>query len=144
MLDGSLSGLIKKLQTIEWYLGDDEDKPWTIVEYEAYIHHHFQAFYDAETGVYDRMKDVQGMDVPRLVARVRTPEYRYSPYFSPELTSKLFECPGILLEYIEGGILLDDLIEYPERVPKEAWQCMMEDAVRKKCHCSVGSYYRQT
>ena len=61
------------------------------------------------------------IDVPRLIAQIRLPEFRYSQYSSPEPTSKLFECPGILSEYIEGGILMDDLIEQPERVPKEVW-----------------------
>ena len=74
-----------------------------------------------ETRVYDRIKDVQGIDVPHLIAQVQLPEFRYSPYPSHEPTNKLFECPGILSEYIEGGILMDDLIKQPERVSKEAW-----------------------
>ena len=50
--------------------------------------------------------------MPRLIAQVQLPEFRYSPYPSHEPTNKLFECPGILM---------DDLIKQPERVSKEAW-----------------------
>ena len=96
---------MNKLQTIEWFSEEDEDKDWNTAEYEAYVQYHFQSFYEVEAGVYDRMKDVQGIDVPRLIAQVRLLEFRYSPYSSPEPTSKLFECPGIISGYIEGGIL---------------------------------------
>ncbi|OCK89723.1 uncharacterized protein K441DRAFT_667335 [Cenococcum geophilum 1.58] len=46
-----------KLQTIEFFPEDDEDKDWNTAEYEAYVQYHFQSFYEVETGVYDRMKD---------------------------------------------------------------------------------------
>ena len=62
---------MNKLQTIEWFSEGDEDKDWNIVEYEAYVQYHFQSFYEVEMGVYDRIKDVQGIDVPRLIAQVR-------------------------------------------------------------------------
>lgn len=112
---------MNKLQTIKRFSEEDEDKDWNIAEYEAYVQYHFQSFYEVEIGVYDRIKDAPGIYVPRLIAQVRLPEFRYSPYPSHEPTNKLFECPGILSEYIEGGILMDDLIEQPERIPKEAW-----------------------
>jgi hypothetical protein len=85
------------------------------------VQYHFQSFYEAETGVYDRMKYVQGIDVPPLIAQFDYPNSVTQPYSSPEPTSKLFGCPGILSEYIEGGILMDDLTEQSERVPKEVW-----------------------
>ena len=90
---------MNKLQTIEWFSEEDEDKGQNTAEYEAYVQYHVQSFYGVDTGVYDKMKDVQGVYVPRLIAQVRLPEFRYSPYSLPEPTIREFSRSTLKVEF---------------------------------------------
>lgn len=71
---------------------------------------------------YKRLKDIQGRDVPLFLGRVTMPGYSSQSM----AVSKYVDCPGILLQYIEGFPLTDPA----SYAPKETWQNICEDAIR--------------
>ena len=99
VLDGSLSGLMDKLQTIGWFSGGGGGKGWDTAGYGAYVQYHVRSFYGVGAGVYDRVEDVQGVYVPRLIAQVRLPEFRYSLFSSPEPTVRGFSRSTLKVEF---------------------------------------------
>jgi tRNA A-37 threonylcarbamoyl transferase component Bud32 len=118
ILDGGASDFITKLRSNS-NLAETEGEYWCDVEYEAYLYDQMQKFYDTETKVYQRIKDMQGRDVPRLIARITV-----SPD-SPSPTQKCLDCSGILLELIEGFPLGDIVVH----APRETWQGICEEAI---------------
>ncbi|KAF1814052.1 hypothetical protein P152DRAFT_481210 [Eremomyces bilateralis CBS 781.70] len=96
-------------------------KDWNGAHLEAYLQYCCRNYYMTETQVYDRLPDLQGEDIPRLIARVliRRPS-------SAGLIDKYLDCPGILLEYIQGYHLTD----LEENTPKAAWQQICDEAIR--------------
>jgi hypothetical protein len=77
--------------------------------------------YKTETDVYDKLQDMQGKDIPRLVARVLVESLTTSG-----LANEYLDCPGILLEFIQG-FPLTELSDYAAR---DAWQHVCEEAIR--------------
>ena len=105
---------------------DDEwtpstQKEWTRVQLEAYLQFCCRKSYLTETEVYRRNIDLQGLAIPRLMSRVliRSPS-------SSGPTSEYLDCPGILLEYIQG-FHLTDLEKF---APKATWQQICDEAIR--------------
>ena len=126
ILDGRVSEFIKSLHS-----EDDEDKkeeeeeeeePWNAAQDEAYLFDYMQRLYEAEYEVYQRLEDIQGRDIPRFLGRVKMP----GNDSQSATVSEYVDCPGILLQYIEG-VPLSDLASF---APKEAWQEICEDAIR--------------
>lgn len=73
---------------------------WDLVTKEFYFHQHVRKYYDAETTVYDRIKELQGEDVPHLVDCFTLPWYP-SP-ISPYARNVSAVSPCILLEFMDG------------------------------------------
>ena len=69
---------------------------------------------------YKNLRDIQGHHVPHLFAR---PFLQLSDSY---LANKYFDCPGILLEYIQRFPLTD----LADNAPKKDWQYVCEDAIR--------------
>ncbi|KAK2777462.1 hypothetical protein FQN53_002235 [Emmonsiellopsis sp. PD_33] len=107
---------------------DDEDircdylDDWNEQQREAYVQHFCLKFYNSETEVYRRLHQVQGIDIPRLFAKVCMPSHSNRSVAEEELIS----CPGVLLEYIRGFSLSD----LPEFAHRESWQWICDDAIR--------------
>lgn len=81
---------------------ENESDDWGAAEHEALAYARVRSFYETETEVYRRLEDVQGKDVPRLVAQVTLAHPSLLPSSPSRDTDKFFEVPGILLEFIEG------------------------------------------
>lgn len=124
VFDGGASELITKLHAME-DLPEEEGDSWSAAQNETYIYHLCRKYYDTESEAYRRVEDLQGKDVPRFIARVSFSEGPCSPTSSNHV-SKWLDCPGILLELINGF----PLWELEERAPKDAWQYICEDAIR--------------
>lgn len=95
---------------------------WDKQEREAYLQFICRKFYDTETRVYDRLHDIQGIDVPHLFGR-------FSINFlsnGPEPEGEYLDCPAILLEVIHGFTLED----IAENAPREVWQEVCDEAIR--------------
>lgn len=96
---------------------------------EVAMHAHTLRDYITETEVYNRLKDIQGFDVPRLIARIRLPDYRQSAFANPVTTSAVFHVSGILLQFIKG-LRIADLTDTADRLKPGEWQPFGDDALR--------------
>jgi hypothetical protein len=122
VLDGTASEFITKLRSHD-NLAEQEGENWNVTQNEAYLYNYCDKLYNTETKMYERVNDLQGRDVLRLFARLTVPE---SPSSSSKPTSKYFDCPGILMEYIQGFLLTD----LSKRAPRDVWQYVCDDAIR--------------
>jgi hypothetical protein len=113
-----LEALAEHEEDDEWL--EDAQQHWTQSQLEAYIQYCCLKFYSTETSVYDRLQDLQGSKIPKLFARV---SMKLSPT-SHSIDNHL-DCPGILLEYIDG-FPLTDLQQF---APKSTWQQICENAI---------------
>lgn len=100
---------------------------------EAHIHKYMHDLYETEVEVYNRLKDIQGKDVPQLHAHVMVstlPSSSQSATTSSSSPSpsldEYVDIPGILLQYIDGFPLSD----IATRAPKQSWQTIGEEAMR--------------
>jgi hypothetical protein len=98
----------------------DEPREWNDAQCEAYLQYICHRTYKMEKEAYKNLRDIQGKHVPRLLAR---PFLQLS---GSGLANKYFDCPGILLEYIQGFPLTD----LADNAPKKDWQYVCEDAIR--------------
>lgn len=112
------------------YLAGVDDE-WNTAQKEVYLYDYMRKSYSAEIELYKRMKKHQGDLIPRLHAFVTVPRHRSSK--SHQL-SRYLDCPGILLQYIDG-ITLHDLPDSVRenwsgiKVPMEQWQRLCEEAM---------------
>jgi hypothetical protein len=102
------------------YWSARKQKDWNQAQLEAYLQYCSRKFYKTETAVYYRLHELQGQDIPRFIARVVIRRTSSDP------VDEYLDCPGILLEYIQGFPLTD--IE--EFAPKAAWQPICDEAIR--------------
>ena len=85
---------------------------WDSAHCEAYLQFYYQKLFSTETLVYDQLRDLQGKCIPHLAARILLK----SPSSSGPAREYL-DCPGILLEYVQG-FSLTDLDKF---APKADW-----------------------
>ena len=110
-----------------------DSSDWNTAQKEAFLHDYMQQSYESETEVYRRMKKYQGDLIPHLHAFITIPRHRSSKP-SRQLSDYL-DCPGILLQYIQG-VPLEKIGEQaladnpPLCAPKEEWQRLCDDAMR--------------
>lgn len=106
---------------------------WNAEEKEAYLTNLLQALYSDEFETYKRMQDVQGKDIPRLVAAVLLPDYYSSPHTSPTLSFQNLwsTTSGLLLQYIPNAYTLEELysLRMPPQIPVSAFQYICDDAI---------------
>ncbi|RJE26951.1 hypothetical protein PHISCL_00758 [Aspergillus sclerotialis] len=133
-------GLRKHAKTSPWdpdienayhnFVINDEDlrydylDEWNEAQREAYLQHYCRLFDETETEVYRRLKSVQGVDIPRLYARVWVPSL--SGRMEAAVDEEFLRCPGILIEYIDG-FALSDLGDHADR---STWQVICDEAIR--------------
>jgi len=101
-------------------------KEWNQAQQEAYLQYSCLKYYRTESSVYNRLFDIQGRDIPRLQALVKI---KSSSAHTPSTHAPLddyFDCPGVLLEYIEGFSLTDIALH----APREDWQQICEEAIQ--------------
>ena len=105
-----------------------EDEYWTHdyrenqdnSECEAYMQWLCHRIYDTEMKAYDKLRDIQGKHVPKLVARPLLKNSSNSSWSDIYL-----DCPRLLLEYIKG-FPLTDLADF---APQDRWQSVCEEAI---------------
>ena len=124
ILDGGASEFLARLRSHE-DLVEEEGESWNAAQTEAYLYNYMQNLYDAETEVYQRLKDIQGVDVPKLLARLTLHDSLCSSDLS-EGIDKYVDYHGILLELIHGF----PLNELATHAPSQTWQSICEDAIR--------------
>ncbi|KAL9124525.1 MAG: hypothetical protein Q9217_006150 [Psora testacea] len=95
-----------------------DDQPWDTAHNEAFLFDYCRDLYSCEVKAYNRLKDLQGKHVPRLLADVRFNAFPTQNAF--------FEVPGILLELVKGYSLAD-LTKF---ALQSSWQRICDDAVR--------------
>ncbi|KAJ5970428.1 uncharacterized protein N7479_000346 [Penicillium vulpinum] len=117
VLDGGVSEFVTQLNDGE----TPEGSIWSAAMDETYLHDHMLDLYKTEAQVYSNLKEIQGTDIPKLLASAIMP----IPY-PCQTSSEYTDIPGILLQYIEG-FPLTDIEEYTLR---ESWQAICEDAIR--------------
>lgn len=119
---GAASEFIRRVKEDEDFVEGEGDDAWNIAQNEAYLHYYQCDTYETELEVYDRLKDVQGKDVPCLRACVTL----LGCPTLPEPLRKCFDVPGIILDYVDGFPLTD----LETNAPKDTWQSIIEDAIR--------------
>ncbi|MCJ1464099.1 hypothetical protein MMC07_002712 [Pseudocyphellaria aurata] len=102
---------------------EPEETYWNDQQIEVYLLNVCLDLFERECTAYDRMKDLQGQDIPQLVAKVRIPPARSS---FEGLGVEFFQVKGILLELIDG-FTLGELIDH---APREDWQAIFDQAIR--------------
>jgi hypothetical protein len=117
ILNGGASEFVAQLNDGE----TPEGSTWSAAMDETYLHDHMLDLYKTEVQVYSNLKEIQGTDIPKLLASA------IMPIPCPAQTSSGYtDIPGILLQYIEG-FPLTDIEEY---TPRESWQAICEHAIR--------------
>ncbi|WEW58715.1 hypothetical protein PRK78_004183 [Emydomyces testavorans] len=115
------SEFIRRLHTND-SLAEEEEDTWNAAEDEAYLDDYMQRLYETETAVYQRLKNVQGRDVPLFHGCVVVMPGSSLPSM---LVSKHVDCPEILLQYIEGFHITDLTVH----APKQMWPGICEEAI---------------
>jgi hypothetical protein len=125
IVDGRALGSITKLRSDD-DMTKDEGEPWDAAQNEAYLFDYMQQLYETESEVYQILGDLQGRDIPRFLGSVALLGHDSPSGLQSTAVNKYVDCPGILLQYIEG-FLLSDLASF---APKATWQKICEDAIR--------------
>ncbi|GAB1313412.1 hypothetical protein MFIFM68171_03622 [Madurella fahalii] len=123
VLSGNIDGFIERLGDKNFR--DETEDDWDAGQNEASLAHEARMMYSSEISVYERLGDIQGTMVPRLIGAVEldiTPE-DVNPN---ERQREHFQIKGILLEYIRG-FSLSDIIS---KAPPETWQGIVDQAIR--------------
>ena len=98
---------------------EKEGDEWNAFQKEVYLYTQMQRLYHTETTIYDQLVDLQGKDIPQLLER-------FTLLGNHSSTKQFFECPGILLQYLEG-FSLEDL---GVKAGLEHWQKIGEETIR--------------
>jgi hypothetical protein len=103
----------------EYWRDDHSGKSkWTVPHQEAYLQFLCHHTYLDEKEAYSHLRDMQGKFVPHVFAH---------PWLqSSDSPNKYLDCPGILMDYIQGYPLTD----IAERAPKEDWQYICDEAIQ--------------
>ena len=94
------------------------DLTWDTARDEAFLFDYCRELHKSETEAYHRLSNLQGKNVPKLLANVQV-----QPSSNEE--DILFQVPGVLLEYVEGFSLAD----LPKFSPPSSWQRICDEAV---------------
>ncbi|KAJ5279992.1 hypothetical protein N7478_005364 [Penicillium angulare] len=117
--DGGAEAFIDGLNTHDEMA--EEDESWNTPQEEAYLHDCLLDLYKTGIQVYNTLKDLQGEEVPGLLAAVLVSG------FDPDVLEPVTQgFPGILLQHIQG-FLLTNLADYS---PREIRQSICDDSVR--------------
>ena len=95
-----------------------DDQPWDTARDEAFLFDYCRDLHNCEVEAYDRLKDLQGKNVPRLLTGIR---FHAFPTQNP-----FFEVRGILLELITGYSLAD----LTKHACQSSWQRICDETIR--------------
>ena len=98
---------------------------WNMAHYETYLQYLCIIMFRSELMVYDKLKNLQGKELPYLLAQVRLPLSSSQDIMGSVAADDPFEIKGILLEFIDGCNLFQIA-----NVPREDWREVCEEAVR--------------
>lgn len=101
---------------------ENEEAEWDYLGNELDLCFFKQFRYESEIEAYETMKDLQGIQVPRMFAHTKILGPTYT---QDQPISRYFEHPGILIEYIEGFPLPD----IAEHAPRREWQPIIDKAI---------------
>ncbi|KAF2659114.1 hypothetical protein K491DRAFT_755570 [Lophiostoma macrostomum CBS 122681] len=117
---GGLSRLIPYISQKEtdedW---SETDERWDQAQLETYLQYRSLKLYKTEKEVYGILHAFQGKDIPYLYANVNIKTATGPDYEN-------YDCPGILMEYVQG-FPLTDIERY---APQANWQGICERAIR--------------
>jgi len=122
VVSDEIDGFIERLgdQTFR----DETEKDWDDVQNEASLAHEARIMYRSETSVYERLSDIQGKLIPRLISAVQL-DTAPKGIDMDERQRENFQIRGVLLEYIHGFSLSD----IASRAPPDSWQDIVDQAV---------------
>lgn len=99
---------------------------WGRGEYEAFLHGEMLRMYDSEAAAYQRLRDVQGTLVPRLITAGFLDASVSDDTGTDSRDQAPFQIKGVLLQYIEGFALSS----LDSQAPRSHWQPIVDQAVR--------------
>ena len=100
---GDASEFLDRLRNDDNY--HEPQEGWNIAQNEIYLYDLCLDMFTAESMVYDKLKDLQGKELPFLLAQVRLPHSSSQEILDSFAAENLFEVKGILLEFIDGYTL---------------------------------------
>jgi serine/threonine protein kinase len=121
---GAARQFLRNLQTIPNF-EEDTEETWDNGQIETFLTDQAHKLFDAETIVYDTLRDIQGKLVPRLVARVHLALSLPNAGIGHTDAAELLHIKGILLQYIDGF----SLSKVQDHAPKSEWQGIVDQAV---------------
>lgn len=121
VMSGGVEGFLLRLGDKQFK--DETEEDWNAGQIEAGLANDMREMYRVETTVYDRLGDVQGKIVPRVIAAVELGIAPADINFNNQ--QQHFQIKGILLEYIPGFSLRD----LDTKAPPDSWQGVVDQAV---------------
>ena len=104
------------IHAVAWRNGPDIST-WSPSQYEAFIYYCCRGSHESEIEAYDKLRPLQGKNIPLLFADVY-----HDPFSVPHHLSRV---RGILIERIPG-YRLDEIADY---APRSSWQEMCDRAI---------------
>ncbi|KAM0548324.1 hypothetical protein ACHAO7_006749 [Fusarium culmorum] len=107
------------------YYVEDGDSDWDEAEDEAFIDDEERKLYEAEIAVYDRLKEYQGICIPKILATVKLD----IPPPNAALTAQqreLHQQKGLLLQYLPGPTIQEMIVETPDA----PWRNIVDQALK--------------
>ncbi|SPQ21897.1 527855f9-69e8-4dba-b42c-aa71a915de4b [Thermothielavioides terrestris] len=89
-----------------WQFLEEPDRTKGLAKFEATLWHDCIEYFECETKAYNRLADLQGKLVPRMLAHVSLSPTKLATSIAPE-AAPYFDVRGILLERIDGYCLGD-------------------------------------
>ncbi|KAL1844575.1 hypothetical protein VTK73DRAFT_2272 [Phialemonium thermophilum] len=122
---GAARELLHSLHTVPNF-EEDTMETWDVGQDETFLTEQMRRLCETETSIYDRLRDIQGKMVPRLVERVSLvlslPD---DAGISAADAEELFSVHGILLQYVDGF----SLSRVQEHAPRSHWQKIVDRAI---------------
>lgn len=120
---GDASEFLYRLRNDDDY--EESEEGWNMARNETYLYDTCLDMFTAESMVYNKLKDLQGKELPYLLAQVGLSLSSSQEIMKSSAAEDLFEVKGILLEFIDGHTL-----SQIANIPREDWGEVCEEAVR--------------
>ncbi|KAL4722201.1 hypothetical protein ACLX1H_010978 [Fusarium chlamydosporum] len=124
LASGKIEGFLEKLRTVPNFQEDTEED-WDAAENEAYLAAELLKCFNSEVTTYARLKEYQGILIPRFLAAVTLNVSPFDTLLSPQ-QKELYQPKGVLLQYLQG-FSLSTMIE---QAPRSSWQSIVDQAIR--------------
>ncbi|KAF7950819.1 uncharacterized protein EAE97_002371 [Botrytis byssoidea] len=120
---GDASQFVDRLRNDEDF--EEPEEGWNMRQNGAYLYDLCLDMYEAESTVYQRLENLQGKEIPQLLAQFTLQATAALDTVLDKVT-KFFEVKGVLIELIDEYTLSD----LPTKAPKESWGDICNEAVR--------------